>query len=249
MRAKVVVLTAILAVTIFFYGCAVDMSSKTRAAEKTVELQNTVLPATSVQVVQPHAPQKYIVFTAEQLDEYEDKILNKVENFYNNRMNYLLWTMGVGLAIVGILVPMFLEGQRKRSFKRELGIQSRKFEKALAADSGIHFLEHAKGLPPSEEYSIDALCLVLLAIEKFAEAEEINGIYLCAEAIESLQLPRYSLGRDIEDQHNNLSYRYDMACTAIKESGFEKKLASQLKSVKTKIEEWYSNLPENRKSN
>ena len=82
--------------------------------------------------VQTQASQQLIVLTAEQLDEYNDKILNRSETFYNNRMTHLLWTMGIimvaGLAIVGILIPVILELQRKRSFAKEMATRLQEFE-------------------------------------------------------------------------------------------------------------------------
>ncbi len=73
---------------------------------------------------QPPLPQQPIVFTAKQLDEYEDKILDRAEGFYNNRMSDLLWMMGVLMGIVGVGIPLvisgFIQWQRKISFTKEL---------------------------------------------------------------------------------------------------------------------------------
>lgn len=66
-----------------------------------------------------------------QLDEYENKILDRVETFYNNRINYLLWIMGAGLVIVGIIVPLLLELQRQKNFKKELARKLKKSEDVL----------------------------------------------------------------------------------------------------------------------
>ncbi len=74
--------------------------------------------------VQPPPSQQSIVFTPEQLDEYEDKILDKAETFYNNRMTFLLWMMGSLMGIGGIVIPLviggFMHRQRKISFAKEL---------------------------------------------------------------------------------------------------------------------------------
>jgi len=167
-------------------------------APPAVQQPQTVVKPTAKPIQQPPS-QQLLTFTTEQLDEYENKILDRAETFYNNRMNTLLWTMSiimtVGLAIVGIFIPIILEWQRKRSFTKELVTQSLKFEKALADDSAIHFLEHAKGLLHDESFVIDKFSLLLLSAERFAEAENINGIHRDFEFIKALQMPRYSLGR------------------------------------------------------
>jgi len=101
--------------------------------------QTVVKPTTKP--AQPPLPQQPIVFTAKQFDEYEDKILKRSETFYNNRMTDLLWTMGIimaaGLAIVGILIPMILERQRRISFARELDTQSQKFNERLSQSEDL----------------------------------------------------------------------------------------------------------------
>ena len=160
--------------------------------------------------------------------------------------------MTVAIAIVGIFMPIILDGLRKISFKKELTKQSRKFEKALASDSGIHFMEHAKNLPNFGSDAIgsnviERLCLFLYAIANFAKGEEISGINDCLKTICRLQMPRYSMGRDFNEDYNCMLSRYNMAYTAIKENGFEGRFKTQLKSVETKIESWYNNLPENKK--
>lgn len=192
-----------------------------------------------------------IVFTAKELVDEYNIIVDRSETFYNNRMSDLLWTMGiimtVGLGIVGILIPMLLERHRERNFEKELAKQSRKFEKALASDSGIHFIEHAKNLPYTDDNAIEKLCLVLYAIANFAKSEEISGIHGCFEDIRVLQMSRYSMGKDINEEHNRMLSRYNTAYTAIKENGFEERFKTELKSVAIKIEDWYSSLPENKK--
>jgi uncharacterized membrane protein (DUF106 family) len=83
-------------------------TSKTKAAPAIQQPQTVVNP--TAKSAQTHQSQKPITFTVKQLDEYEDKIMDRAEAFYNNRMNHLLWTMGIimaaGLAIVGILIPI-----------------------------------------------------------------------------------------------------------------------------------------------
>ncbi|NQT03923.1 MAG: hypothetical protein HQ580_17995 [Planctomycetes bacterium] len=186
-------------------------------------------------------------------------VITKVDSLYSNAYNRLFLIFAGGFALVGVLAPWLIQLIQRRSLiaekdsiltqtKEEIKQMGRKFEKALAADSAIHFLEHAKNLPNYEGDTIDAFCLALLSTMKFAEAEDINGIHLCFEAIEKLQLPMYSLGRNIESDHSMFLSRYDMVYTAIRESGFEKKFTTQLKSIETKIKNWYSNLPENKKS-
>ena len=77
-----------------------------------------------VKPAQPHSPQQPITFTAKQLDEYEDKILDRSETFYNNRMTVLLWTMGILVGIGAVIIPLvisgFIQWQRKISFTKEL---------------------------------------------------------------------------------------------------------------------------------
>lgn len=112
-------------------------------AAQNKQLQNTAPPQTAAQSTskqaaqqpqnvvkatakpgQPLLPQQPIVFTAKQLDEYEDKILDKAETFYNNRLNLLLWMMGILMGIGGIIIPLVISGfmhwQRKISFAKEL---------------------------------------------------------------------------------------------------------------------------------
>jgi hypothetical protein len=102
--------------------------SQTKAPSAAQQPQTVVKP--TAKPAQPHI----ITFTAEQLDEYENKILNQAEVFYNDRMAHLLWTMGIimaaGLAIVGILIPMILEWQRKISFAKELAQADEKILKS-----------------------------------------------------------------------------------------------------------------------
>ena len=102
--------------------------SQTKVPPAAQQPQTVVKP--TAKPAQPHI----ITFTAEQLDEYENNILNQAEGFYNNRMADLLWTMGIimaaGLAIVGILIPMILEWQRKISFIKELARADEKILKS-----------------------------------------------------------------------------------------------------------------------
>jgi len=158
-------------------------------------------------------------------------VITKVDSLYSNAYNRLFLIFAGGFALVGVLAPWLIQLIQRRSLiaekdsiltqtKEEIKQMGRKFEKALAADSAIHFLEHAKNLPNYEGDTIDAFCLALLSTMKFAEAEDINGIHLCFEAIEKLQLPMYTLGRNIESDHSMFLSRYDMVYTAIRESGF-----------------------------
>lgn len=193
---------------------------------------------------QPPSPQQLITFTAEQLDEYENKILDRAEKFY-------AFVVAIVVAVCGILIPLGVTGliqyQRKISFKKELETQSRKFDKALADDSAIHFLEHAKGLPDYESFPIDKFSLLLLSAKRFAESENINGIHRSFEFIKALKMPTNPFSRNIESQHDMLLSQYHMTCKAIRKSGFEKEFATQLKSIETKIRNWYSNLSKNKK--
>jgi hypothetical protein len=106
-------------------------ASQTEAQLSAQQPQTVVTPTTKT--AQPPPTHQLITFTAEQLDEYENKILDRSEAFYNNRMNHLLWTMGIimaaGLAIVGILIPVILEFQRKRSFAKEMANRLQEFKK------------------------------------------------------------------------------------------------------------------------
>ena len=170
------------------------------------------------------------------------------------------------VAIFGIWMPLRKERKREKDFKDVLSqfetlkqdtnenIKKTKadLKKALAVDSGIHFMEHAKNLPNFGSDAIgsnviERLSLVLYAVESFAKGEETSGISDCLEAISVLQLPRYSMGRDYNEDHNRMLSQYNMAYTAIKENGFEEKFKIQLKSIEKKIGDWYSNLPENKK--
>lgn len=73
---------------------------------------------------------------AQQLDEYKNKIIDQAERFYNNRMIQLLWIMGFGIAIVGIIVPILLESQREKSFDRELDIRLAELRKYSEGKTG-----------------------------------------------------------------------------------------------------------------
>ncbi len=100
--------------------------SQTKAPSAAQQPQTVVKPTTK-----PAQPQP-IVFTAKQLDEHGNKILDRSETFYNNRMTHLLWVMGiimaVGGVIVGILIPVILERQRKRSFTKEMAARLQEFK-------------------------------------------------------------------------------------------------------------------------
>jgi len=78
--------------------------------------------------------QPHITFTAKQFDEYEDKILDRAEGFYNNRMSTLLWIIGIFMGIVGIIMPLvisgFMQWQRKISFTKELAQADEKILKS-----------------------------------------------------------------------------------------------------------------------
>ena len=183
-------------------------------------------------------------------------VVTKVDSLYNNAYNRLTTIFIFGFGLVVIItgsVPFLIQWFHRRSLisekdeilkqtKEEIKQLERNVRKALAADSAIHFLEHAKNLPTDDGYNIDKFCLVLMAAKNFAVAGEINGIHLSFEAVKMLKLPKVSYGKDIEDEHDRLLFRYDMAYTAIKEGDFEKVLTNQLKSIKKKIDEWYSNL-------
>ncbi len=84
---------------------------------------------------QPHLSSQPTAANAEDLHEYESRLLDRAETFYNNRIDSLLWTMSIiitaGLGIVGILVPLLLERQRGRSFRRETATYLSRSEDAL----------------------------------------------------------------------------------------------------------------------
>ena len=46
--------------------------------------------------------------TVNQLDEYQQKIIDRAETYYSNRFNILLWVMGISVVIVGIILPIIL---------------------------------------------------------------------------------------------------------------------------------------------
>lgn len=84
--------------------------------------------------------QQLITFTTEQLNEYENKILDRAETFYNNRMTQILRTVSILVTIavlviplfVGVLLPIISEKQRKISFAKELDNQSKKIDERLS---------------------------------------------------------------------------------------------------------------------
>lgn len=99
-----------------------------------------LLLATSISCSQEKSqPQTITAQTSQketkQLGEYENKILDRAETFYNNRITHILWTMSiimtVGLAIVGIIIPMLLERQRRINFKKEMKTHLTKSEDEL----------------------------------------------------------------------------------------------------------------------
>jgi hypothetical protein len=49
-------------------------------------------------------------------------LLSKVEGFYNNAFRKLVAVLGVGLLIVGIIIPLVLEFYRHKSFAKEMDI-------------------------------------------------------------------------------------------------------------------------------
>jgi len=108
-----------------------EQASQTKAPSAAQHPQTVVNP--TAKPAQTHPPQQLITFAPEQLDEYENKILDRAENFYNNRMTHVLWTMGIlmgiGGAIVGILIPMILEWYRKGSFEKEMSTRLKDFKK------------------------------------------------------------------------------------------------------------------------
>jgi hypothetical protein len=179
-------------------------------------------------------------------------VITKVDSLYNNAYNRLSTIFLAGFAIIITVMGLIQWWQRRslleekdeilKQTKEEITRLERKFEKALAAESAEHFMELAKNQPYNDGYNIDKLCLFLLAAKKFAEAEDINGIYRSLEAIEAMQLPKVSFGKDIEREHAKLLSQYDMAYTAIKECGFEKRFTTQFNSIKTKIEDWHRHL-------
>jgi hypothetical protein len=77
---------------------------------------------------------------AQQLDEYENKILDRAETFYNNRMTQLLWVMSILIGIVGVLTPVILsiilEWYRKRSFEKEMYKRQQDFQKYAEKKTG-----------------------------------------------------------------------------------------------------------------
>jgi len=180
-------------------------------------------------------------------------VITKVDSLYNNAYIRLWMFIAAVFALVGIFIPFLIQSIQRRSFiaekdeilkqaKNEIKQSERKFEKALAAKSAMHFMELAKNQPYNDGYNLDNLCLFLLVAKEFAEAEDINGIYRSLESIEAMQLPKVSFGKNIEREHAKLLSQYDMAYTAIKECGFEKQFTTQFNSIKTKIEDWHRHL-------
>ena len=110
-----VVFGAILMIS--FYCLAVTSSNQNQSPVAKAAQPQTIVPTT---------------ITAEQLDKYENKILDRAENFYNNRMTHLLWTMGIlmglGGAIVGVIIPMILEWYRKINFEKEMSARLQEFK-------------------------------------------------------------------------------------------------------------------------
>ena len=183
-------------------------------------------------------------------------VITKIDSLYDHAYIRLSTIFLAGFGVVAIITgsaPFLIQWLHRRSLiaekdtilkqtKEEITQLERKFGKALAADSAMHFLEHAKNLPYNDGYNIDTFCLFLLAAKRFAEAEDINGIHRSLEAIEAMKLPKCSFDKDIEKEHSKLLSQYNMAYTTIKERGFENQFTTQFNSIKTKIEDWYSHL-------
>jgi nitrogen fixation/metabolism regulation signal transduction histidine kinase len=106
-----------------------QLVTQDKQTQKTEPPQIIVQPE-SAQISQTEAPP-----AAQQLAEYENRILDRAETFYNNRMANLLWTMSIimtaGLAIVGIVIPMLLDRQRRRTFTKEMATHLSQSEDAL----------------------------------------------------------------------------------------------------------------------
>ena len=109
-------------------------ASQTTAPLAPQHPQTVVKP--TAKAAQPNSSQQLFTFTGEQLDEYEDKIIDRSEGFYNNRMTDLLWTMGILMGIGVVIIPLVVSGltqwQRKISFANELATQSLECKKTLS---------------------------------------------------------------------------------------------------------------------
>lgn len=109
-------------------------ASQTTAPLDPQRPQTVVKPTTKV--VEPNSSRQLITFTGEQLNEYKDKIIDRSEAFYNNRMTEILWTMGILMGIGAVIIPLVVSGliqwQRKISFANELATQSLEFKKTLS---------------------------------------------------------------------------------------------------------------------
>ncbi len=179
-------------------------------------------------------------------------VITKVDSLYNNAYTRLSTIFIAGFTIIITMMGLIQWWQRRslreekdeilKQTKEEITRLERKFEKALAAESAEHFMELAKNQLDNDGYNLDKLCLFLLAAKKFAEAEDIKEISRSLEAIEAMQLPKHSFGKNIEREHAKLLLQYDMAYTAIKERGFKNQFTTQFNSIKTKIEDWHHHL-------
>lgn len=110
--------------------------SQTKAPSASAAQQPQTIDKPVAKPAQLLLPQQPIVFTAKQLNEYGNNILNQSEQFYNDRMKDLLWTMGILMGIgavivplvVGVLLPIIQDRQRKISFAKEIAARLQELE-------------------------------------------------------------------------------------------------------------------------
>ena len=123
----VVLILAMLAAPLAAQSTSTQIS-QTKAPSAAQQPQTVIKPI--AKPAQLSLPQQPILFTAKQYDEYENKILDRAETFYNNRMTDLLWTMGILMAIGAVVIPFvisgFIQWQRNISFKKELAQAEKK---------------------------------------------------------------------------------------------------------------------------
>jgi hypothetical protein len=157
-------------------------------------------------------------------------VLTNVESLYDHQFNHLTTIFIGGFVIVTLVVgsvPFLVQWIQRSSFsaekdrilnqiQQEIRQLQENFKKDLAADSGAHYLQHALNVPEDESFNIDRISLVLTAIAKFAEAEEIPSLRMAFESLEPLQFPKYSYGRDVYQQHDYLVNRHKLAFNAVK---------------------------------
>lgn len=116
-------------------------------------------------------------------------LLSKVEGFYNNAFRKLVAVLGIGLLIVGIVIPLVLEYERQKSFAKEMAILRDELQKTTETriESAIKILEkkQLKLIQENSKKQMQALnpTIALFGIKVLEDKDWPNGIKLLLVAV------------------------------------------------------------------